>query len=68
MAGCQSKSKETPAASPQQIPVKNKVVNKIIPQKVNNDAAAILSKKEVPILCFHNIKEIRSISYTPPDA
>ena len=55
MAGCQSK--ETPAASPQQIPVKNKVVNKIIPQKVNNDAATILSKKEVPILCYHNIKD-----------
>jgi hypothetical protein len=30
MAGCQSKSKETPVADPQQIPLENKVVNKII--------------------------------------
>jgi peptidoglycan/xylan/chitin deacetylase (PgdA/CDA1 family) len=57
MAGCQSKSKETPAADPQQIPLENKVVNKIIAPKVTNDAATILSKKEVPILCYHNIKD-----------
>jgi hypothetical protein len=33
MAGCQSKSKETPVADPQQIPLENKVVNKIIAPK-----------------------------------
>jgi hypothetical protein len=33
MAGCQSKSKETPATDPQQIPLENKVVNKIIAPK-----------------------------------
>jgi hypothetical protein len=36
--------KETPAADPQQIPLENKVVNKIIAPKVTNDAATILSK------------------------
>jgi AICAR transformylase/IMP cyclohydrolase PurH len=43
------------AADPQQIPLENKVLNKIIAPKVTNDAATILSKKEVPILCYHNI-------------
>jgi hypothetical protein len=42
---------------PQQIPLENKVVNKIIAPKVTNDAATILSKREVPILCYHNIKD-----------
>jgi hypothetical protein len=35
MAGCQSKSKETPARDPQQIPLENKVVNKIIAPVTN---------------------------------
>jgi hypothetical protein len=47
--------KRNSAADPQQIPLENKVVNKIIAPKVTNDAATILSKKEVPILCYHNI-------------
>lgn len=35
------------------------VVTKTTPLKTtDNDAATILSKKEVPILCYHNIREI----------
>jgi AICAR transformylase/IMP cyclohydrolase PurH len=36
-------------------------VNKIIAPKVTNDAATILSKKEVPILCYHNIKDLMPV-------
>jgi hypothetical protein len=28
-------------------------------KKVANDAATILSKKEVPILCYHNIRDFK---------
>jgi hypothetical protein len=44
---------------PQQIPLENK--GKIIAPKVTNDAATILSKKEVPILCYHNIKDLMPV-------
>jgi hypothetical protein len=57
MAGCQSKSKK-PVADPQQIPLENKVVNKIIAPKVTNDGHSF--QKEVPILCYHNIKDFDS--------
>ncbi len=53
----------------------NKVENKTEPQKVTNDAAAILAKKEVPILCYHQFKDFNASAgamtkvYTvkPPD-
>ena len=32
----------------------------VAPKKVAADAATILSKKEVPILCYHNIKELKA--------
>jgi hypothetical protein len=35
------------------------VLNKII-TKVTNDAATILSKRKLPILCYHNIKDFDS--------
>jgi peptidoglycan/xylan/chitin deacetylase (PgdA/CDA1 family) len=36
------------------------IVKKIAPKKTMADAATILSKKEVPILCYHNIKELKA--------
>ncbi|WP_035669045.1 polysaccharide deacetylase family protein [Flavobacterium sp. 83] len=36
----------------------NTPVKKITPKKEMADLATILSKKEVPILCYHNIKEL----------
>ena len=37
----------------------NEKVKKEVPEKiVDNDLATILSKKEVPILCYHNIKNL----------
>ena len=35
----------------------NTPVKKIAPKKVTNSLATILSKKEVPILCYHNIRD-----------
>lgn len=53
LVGCQSEPRkiipETPLiAAPAKI---------IAPKKVMADAATILSRKEVPILCYHNIKD-----------
>ncbi|SDW13791.1 polysaccharide deacetylase family protein [Flavobacterium degerlachei] len=57
LEGCQSKAEET---SKEDVPQKTTLVNAVAKetevQKVTNDAATILSKKEVPILCYHNIK------------
>jgi peptidoglycan/xylan/chitin deacetylase (PgdA/CDA1 family) len=36
------------------------IIKKIAPKKTMADAATILSKKEVPILCYHNIKELKA--------
>ncbi|MFV8374172.1 polysaccharide deacetylase family protein [Flavobacterium sp. LB1P71] len=36
----------------------NTPVQKVAPKKEMADLATILSKKEVPILCYHNIKEL----------
>ena len=57
LEGCQSKAEETSKeATPQKTILVNTVEKQTEVQKVTNDAAAILSKKEVPILCYHNIK------------
>jgi len=56
LEGCQSKAEETNKEAPQKITVVNEVEQKAEVQKVTNNAATILSKKEVPILCYHNIK------------
>jgi peptidoglycan/xylan/chitin deacetylase (PgdA/CDA1 family) len=60
LAGCQSKAEETAKEASQKITVVNEVANKTAPQKVTNDAATILLKKEVPILCYHNIKNFEA--------
>ena len=53
MVGCQKEtSKKTPDAPAAVIPEK-----KIVLKKVANNAATILAKKEVPILCYHNIRD-----------
>lgn len=36
------------------------IIKKIAPKKTMADAATILSKKEVPILCYHSIKELKA--------
>jgi len=56
LEGCQSKAEETSKDAPQKTTVVTAVPNKTETQKVTNDAATILAKKEVPILCYHNIK------------
>lgn len=53
MVGCQKEtSKKTPDVPAAVTPEK-----KIVLKKVANDAATILAKKEVPILCYHNIRD-----------
>lgn len=57
LEGCQSKAEETSKEdAPQKTTLVNAVAKETEVQKVTNDAATILSKKEVPILCYHNIK------------
>ncbi|NGY36646.1 polysaccharide deacetylase family protein [Flavobacterium sp. XN-5] len=61
LQGCQSKAEETSKdENPEKVTLVNKVENKTEPQKVTNDAAAILAKKEVPILCYHQIKDFNT--------
>lgn len=59
MLGCQQK-KATPDTIKTAVPEKEKdtvTVLKEPQKKITNDAAAILARKEVPILCYHNIKD-----------
>lgn len=76
LQGCQSKAEETSKdENPEKVTVINNVENKTKLQKVTNDAAAILAKKEVPILCYHQLKDFNASAgamtkvYTvkPPD-
>ncbi|MFV8324712.1 polysaccharide deacetylase family protein [Flavobacterium sp. ZS1P14] len=54
LVGCNSKpSKIEKATTEVSLPVQ-----KVAPKKEMADVATILSKKEVPILCYHNIKEL----------
>lgn len=62
LEGCQSKAEETTNAAPQKTTIENKIITKTVAPKVTNDAATILSKKEVPILCYHNIKDFDASS------
>ena len=55
IVGCQSEKKETKPESA--VDTDTVTVKKIEAKKVMADAATILSKKEVPILCYHNIRE-----------
>ena len=53
LVGCQSEPRKiTPEVPLVTVPAKI-----VAPKKVANDAATILSKKEVPILCYHNIRD-----------
>jgi peptidoglycan/xylan/chitin deacetylase (PgdA/CDA1 family) len=62
LEGCQSKAEETTNEAPQKTTIENKIITKTVVPKVTNDAATILSKKEVPILCYHNIKDFDTSS------
>lgn len=53
IVGCQKESNTKNLVTPAVVaPAKKEVL-----KKVPNDAATILSKKEVPILCYHNIRD-----------
>ena len=54
LLGCQSE----PRKITKEIPIITAPVKIVAPKKVMANAATILSKKEVPILCYHNIKNI----------
>ena len=55
LVGCQSGTKEAQPEST--VETDTATVKKIESKKIMADAATILSKKEVPILCYHNIRE-----------
>lgn len=60
LVSCQSETRKKLPEVPLEtitFPKKNIVVKKVMA-----DAAAILSKKEVPILCYHNIKDFNASS------
>jgi peptidoglycan/xylan/chitin deacetylase (PgdA/CDA1 family) len=53
LVGCNSKTKET--KTEEQAIVKKTIVS--LPIRKDNTAEAILAKKEVPVLCYHNIRD-----------
>ncbi|HRN44855.1 MAG TPA: polysaccharide deacetylase family protein, partial [Flavobacterium sp.] len=56
LMGCQSEPRKiTP-----EVPLVTAPMKIVAPKKVAADATTILSKKEVPILCYHNIKDFSS--------
>ena len=56
MVSCQSE----PRKIVPEVPLVVTPAKVVAPKKVAADAATILSKKEVPILCYHNIKELKA--------
>jgi peptidoglycan/xylan/chitin deacetylase (PgdA/CDA1 family) len=56
LIGCNSKTKETKTEV--QAVVKKTIISP--PIKKDNTAAAILAKKEVPVLCYHNIRDFNT--------
>lgn len=56
LAGCQSESGKTKKESADTTPK----ISKTAPKKTMADAATILSKREVPILCYHQIRDIKA--------
>ena len=55
LISCQTEPrKKTPDNS-----AKETITKKVPLKKVTNDAATILAKKEVPILCYHNIRDFK---------
>lgn len=56
MVSCQSE----PRKIVPEVPLVVSPAKVVAPKKVAADAATILSKKEVPILCYHNIKELKA--------
>jgi peptidoglycan/xylan/chitin deacetylase (PgdA/CDA1 family) len=59
--GCQSKKENQTTEQPENTPINKQKVSKEV-EKKPADAATILAKKEVPILCYHNIKEFNANS------
>ena len=57
LVGCQSETRKTKTETETAIEGDTVTVKKVEAKKVMADAAKILSKKEVPILCYHNIRE-----------
>jgi peptidoglycan/xylan/chitin deacetylase (PgdA/CDA1 family) len=53
LVGCQSESRKIVP----EVPLVAAPAKVVAPKKVAADAATILSKKEVPILCYHNIRD-----------
>jgi peptidoglycan/xylan/chitin deacetylase (PgdA/CDA1 family) len=56
MVSCQSE----PRKIVPEVPLVAAPAKVVAPKKIAADAATILSKKEVPILCYHNIKELKA--------
>ena len=56
LMGCQSE----PRKKTKEVPLVTAPMKIVAPKKVAADATTILSKKEVPILCYHNIKDFSS--------
>ena len=56
LVGCQSE----PRKIVPEVPLVSVPVKIVAPKKVMADAATIISKKEVPILCYHNIRDFSS--------
>jgi peptidoglycan/xylan/chitin deacetylase (PgdA/CDA1 family) len=60
LVGCNSKTKETKEEAEAPAVVEKAIIS--VPIKQDNTAADILAKKEVPILCYHNIKNFDASS------
>ncbi len=58
LVSCQSATKEAKPEST--VDTDTVAVKKMETKKVIADAATILSKKEIPVLCYHNIREFKS--------
>ena len=56
LVSCQSEPRKTISETS----LSTAPAKKIVPKKVIANAATILSKKEVPILCYHNIRDFSS--------
>jgi peptidoglycan/xylan/chitin deacetylase (PgdA/CDA1 family) len=56
LAGCQAK----PGEIIKEETITQKVVKKETPAKPVNNLATILSKREVPVLCYHHIRDFRT--------
>lgn len=58
LVGCQSEKSKDKTTVDSSVPAPTE--KKIVRKKTMSDAATILAKKEVPILCYHNLKELKA--------